>query len=64
MASNGTVTRLEQIFERKNNVPISKFFVINVTKLWIFLQKYPSKVLITFTKIIPTLYSLQLYENQ
>ena len=25
-----------------------KFFVVNVAKLWIFLQKYPSTILITY----------------
>ena len=30
-----------------------KYFVINVTKLWIFLQKDPSMILQIFTKMIP-----------
>ena len=45
-----------RVFERKNDVLISKwskFFVISVTKLWIFLQKYPRAILITFTKMNP-----------
>ena len=41
-----------------------KFFVINVNKLWIVLQKYPGTILITYTKMVPTLCSIQLYEDQ
>ena len=40
-----------------------KFYVMNVTELWILSQKYPSILLITYTKIISTLCSIQLYKN-
>ena len=47
---------------RRPSVFIVNFELVNagweVTKLWIFLEKYPSIILITYTKIIPILSSI------
>ena len=40
-----------------------KFCVMNATELWIFLKKYPSILVITYTKMISTLCSIQLYKT-
>ena len=52
--------------EEKNNVAISLWyeFCKNVTKLGIFLQKYPSIILKTQTKMIPILWSIKQYKSE
>ena len=37
---------------------------MNVNKLRLFLQKYPSTILTTYTKMIFTLCSIQLHKNK
>ena len=53
--------REKTIFQFQND---RTFFVMNLTKSWIFLQKYSNTILRTYTKMISTLCPTQPYENK
>ena len=40
-----------------------KFYVMNLTKLWVFLPKYHTLQLTTYTKMVLFLCSIQLYNQ-